>query len=355
MNWIESKSELILKIAVCLTMISSLVGCSGGSGSSVGGGIKTPSAAKNIYVIQNSLTFPLTPGSVLQFSATASGSISPQNTITAPAGNDFQGLATDAEGNLYVAANSQTTSTLLEYSPGANGSATPIRSIPSNNTTRMWNPDGLAISPTGQVIVGEDNGGVATYSASANGSVAPDYYILGAAQTGGGLSTLNAAQDVAVGSAGNLYVFNWQDIAAAPAIDIFSASATGNVAPTGNLSGPATTIEGVGGIATDSSGNLYVSNNGANGGSILVFAPTASGNVAPIRAITGASTQLNRSVGGIQVDAVGNIYVITAGASGSNPAVLKFAATATGDTAPVLSITSTGWTYPDNYLSLTAY
>jgi hypothetical protein len=219
----------------------------------------------------------------------------------------------------------------------------------------MWNPDGLAISPTGQVIVGEDNGGVATYSATANGSVAPEYYILGAAQIGGGLSTLNAAQDVAVGSAGNLYVFNWQDIVAGPAIDIFSASATGNVAPTGNLSGAATTIQDVGGIATDSSGNLYVSNNGASGGSILVFAPTASGNAAPMRTIVGAATQLNRFVGGIKVDAVGNIYVITAGASGSNPAVLKFAASASGNAAPVLNITSSDWTYPDNYLSLTVY
>jgi hypothetical protein len=40
MNWIEWKSELILKIAVCLTMIFSLVGCSGGRDSSLGDGIR---------------------------------------------------------------------------------------------------------------------------------------------------------------------------------------------------------------------------------------------------------------------------------------------------------------------------
>lgn len=356
----DRKNEFVLKLALILAGISSLTGCGGSPSKSSGGGgggTTTPSAAKNIYVIQNSLMFPITPGSVLQFSAATSGNVSPENTIIPPAaGDDLQGLATDSEGNLYVATRTQTmaTTALLEYAPGANGSATPIKSIPSNNTTMMWNPDGLAISPTGQIIVGEDNGGIATYSPTANGNVAPESYILGEYQIGGGLSTVNAAQSVAVGN-GNIYVFNWNLTGDVP-IDIFSATATGNVAPIGYLGGSLTTlnVDSVGGIAVDSTGNIYVSSTSRSGGSIVVFAPTATGDIAPIRTIQGASTQLG-TLGGIQVDAVGNIFVVSTDIHGENPTVLKFSATASGNVAPTLSFTSSAWTYPDDYFSLAVY
>jgi len=354
----ESKPDTVLKIAVCLAVIGSLVGCSSDSSSMSGGGKTTPSAAKSIYVIQNSLTFPLTPGSILQFSTAASGSIAPENTIIPPlAGDDLQGLATDTEGNLYVATRTQTAATtaLLEYSPGANGTATPIRSIPSNNTTMMWAPDGLAISSTGQIIVGEDNGGVATYSATANGNVAPEYYILGEYETGGGLSPVNAAQAVAVGPSDEIYVFNWNQTAAVPIV-IFSGTATGNVAPIGSLGGPLTGLDAfnVGGIAIDSTGNVYIATTDVDGGKIEVFAPGVFGNVAPLRTIFGSSTQLG-NLGGIQLDAVGNIYVISTTNTGQNPTVLRFPAAASGNVAPTLTITSSMWTYPDDYFSLAVY
>ncbi len=68
MNWNESKVDTILKMAVCLAMIGSLVGCSGGSSSSLAGATATPSATKNIDVMQSFLIFPVTPGSMLQLS-----------------------------------------------------------------------------------------------------------------------------------------------------------------------------------------------------------------------------------------------------------------------------------------------
>ncbi|MGA7341639.1 MAG: hypothetical protein WBE72_15850 [Terracidiphilus sp.] len=350
----DLKNEIALKVALALAVIASLAGC-GGRGSSTGGnggGTTTPAAAKNIYVIQNSLTFPLTPGSILQFSATTSGSVSPQNTIIPPAaGDDLQGLATDAQGNVYVATRTQSASTLLEYAPGANSTATPIRSIPGNNTTMMWNPDGLAISSSGQIVVGQDNGGVATYSPAANGNVAPEYYILGAYQIGGGLSTLNAAEEVAE-SSGNLYVFNWG--VAGPPIAIFSATASGNVAPTGTIGGSLTGLSSVGGVATDSAGNVYITTTGAGGGKIEVFAPTATGNVAPIRTISSSELQF-QALGGIALDAVGNIYVISTTDTGQDPAVLEFSASASGNVQPILTITSSVWTYPDDYFSLAVY
>jgi hypothetical protein len=184
--------------------------------------------------------------------------------------------------------------------------------------------------------------------------VAPEYYILGEYQIGGGLSTINAAQSVAVGN-GNIYVFNWNLTGEVP-IDIFPATATGNVSPIGYLGGSLTTlnVDSVGGIAVDSTGNVYVSSTSGSGGSIVVFAPTATGDIAPIRTIQGAATQLG-TLGGIQVDAVGNIYVVSTTNTGQNPTVLKFSATASGNAAPVLSITSTAWTYPDDYFSLAVF
>jgi sugar lactone lactonase YvrE len=346
----DMNNEIALKLALAMAVIVSLAGCgatNSSSGNGTGGGTTTPTAAKSIYVIQNSQTFPVTPGSVLQLSTATSGNISPEKTIIAPAGNDFQGLATDAKGNLYVAANSQTTSMLLEYAPGANGTATPIGSIPSNTTTMMSAPDGLAISPSGQIVVGEDGGAVATYSADASGTVAPEYYIAG------NLTKLNAAESVAASSSG-IYVFNPGNLNGPPIL-IFSPTATGNVAPIGSLGGSLTGITGfIGGIATDSSGNFYVTNTDINAGSVLVFAPTATGNVAPARTIAGTSTELG-ALGGIQVDAVGNIYVISTSGHGENPTVLEFAASASGNAAPTLTITSSAWTFPDNYISLAVY
>lgn len=359
MKAIKLSSEILLRIAVCLAVFVSLAGCGGASspGNGGGGGTHAPSAATDVYVIQSPAEYPTDSGSILHFSASASGSVAPASTITFPTGIYFQGLATDSSGNIYVGGNQPNdVMSLLEYAAGASGSATPIRTIPSNDTTKMWDPDGLAIGPDGQVIVGEDNGGVATYSATANGSTAPDYYILGAFEIGGGLSTLYSAQSVAM-SSGNIYVNNWQDLPIlSPPIIFFPATATGNVAPSGSIGGPLTglSLNGVGGIATDSSGNIYVASNGPNGGSIVVFAPGTTGNVAPIRTISGSATQLQYA-GGIQVDSVGNIYVISVSAQEDSLAVLRFSATASGDTAPTSSFTSGAWTRADNYFSLAVH
>jgi hypothetical protein len=113
-------------------------------------------------------------------------------------------------------------------------------------------------------------------------------------------------------------------------------------------------VDSVGGIAVDSTGNVYVSSTSGSGGSIVVFAPTATGDIAPIRTIQGALTQLG-ALGGIQVDAVGNIFVVSTDIHGENPTVLKFSATASGNVAPTLSITSSAWTYPDDYFSLAVF
>jgi DNA-binding beta-propeller fold protein YncE len=112
--------------------------------------------------------------------------------------------------------------------------------------------------------------------------------------------------------------------------------ATGNIAPSRNITGAATTINCPGGIWLDSSNDsLYVMN--AYGNSILVFtASTANGNVAPARTIAGAATTLGNNYGQLWLDAASDrLYVAN---YGTNAVLVFVASTANGNVAPVRSI-----------------
>lgn len=341
-NW---NSETVLKVLVVLAMIACLVGCvhiTSGSGTSTQAPPEQTTITSGVYVIQNPGANGAGSAAILQFATTASGSVSPTGTITAPADTSFDYLATDGAGNVYASTHTQTGGDVREYAAGATGAATPVRSLPFGTSTQLGAVQGLAASSTGEIFVSEDSGGVAAFSATATGNVAPARYILAADQNGGGLSTLISANDVVADSSGDLYVVNLGGLTTA--IDVFSPTATGNVAPIRVLN---TTGNGQ---AIDSDGNLYVTQHG----SILVFAPGASGNDAPIRTISGALTELG-ILGGIKLDSDGNIYVVSIDSNGGNPTVLRFAAGADGNVAPVSSFTSTAWTNPDNGLSLAVY
>ena len=348
-----------------------LSGCSSGSSSSTstgGGGTPTPTAPTappSVFVIQ----FPSTPlpagssASILQFSATATGSATPTATITAPASTLFEELATDSAYNVYTSSITLSTATgtapigdVRAYALGATGAATPVRTLPgyaAGSNTKIGAVDGVAVSSTGQVYLGLDSGAVEAFSATAAGNVAPDRYILGASQTGGGASGLIVSNAVAADSTGQIYVVNEGGPGLMP-IAIFAPTATGNIAPARQIGGALTTLASVTGITTDATGNLYVTNNASTGGSIVEFAPTASGNVAPIRTITGTATTIG-TLYGIKVDSSGNIFVVSATNAGKNPTVLRFAAAASGNVAPVSSFTSTAWTQIDYTGSIALY
>jgi hypothetical protein len=84
---------------------------------------------------------------------------------------------------------------------------------------------------------------------------------------------------------------------------------------------------------------IYVTN---PGGAILVFASDATGDVAPIRTITGPSTKLSVPIG-LAVDGQGQLYV----ANRTGSAVTVYAPTASGDAAPIRTITATGMGSPE--------
>jgi hypothetical protein len=329
-----------------------LAGCGGGSG-----GSKTvtppppPQAIPSVYVIQNPAVFGGTVGpQILQFPQTASGVVSPSATITGPAGDNFIYLATDGSGNIYTATDTPSGGDLLEFAAGATGAAKAIRDIPYTNNytlslTEISAIQGISVNAAGAILVSTDFGGVGTFSPTANGNVVPEYFILGAFQPGGGLSLLSSANNGVWDSEGNVYVenlFTNVDFG----ILTFAPGATGNVAPTGFLN------ETSNGMAFDSSNNLYM----AGGPAIAVFAPGSLGNTKPTRVISGNLTQIGIAWG-IALDSSDNIYVVSTSETGPapNPTVLKFAAGASGNVAPVSSFTSTAWTNPDYGNSLAVH
>ena len=116
------------------------------------------------------------------------------------------------------------------------------------------------------------------------------------AQIGGSNTGLVAPSTVAVDASLNVYVFD----ASRATISEFAAGATGNVAPIRTISGSNTALGGGNGFSfglavSKTSGDIFVSNPASN--AILVFAATASGNVAPIQTIAGSATELSEPVG----------------------------------------------------------
>jgi hypothetical protein len=96
-----------------------------------------------------------------------------------------------------------------------------------------------------------------------------------------------------------------------PSITIYSATATGNVAPLATLAGSYTGLRQVQFPAVDTAGNLYVSDQGTGGtatsGFVNVFAPTKqSGNQPPIETFGGLYNPE-----GIAFDSSGDVYVMT--------------------------------------------
>ncbi|MGC2276078.1 MAG: hypothetical protein WA571_08715, partial [Candidatus Binatus sp.] len=129
-------------------------------------------------------------------------------------------------------------------------------------------------------------------------------------------------------------------------VTIYALGSRGDVEPIGTIDGAATRMDGPTGIAVDSSGRIYVLNEGEGarkGGSVVVFAPGSNGNVAPIATISGSNTGI-RSPKAIALDYRGNIYVaneegVPPGPNIERPGgVSVYPARSNGDVKPTASI-----------------
>lgn len=340
----------IATLGLTLCVALALAGCAS-DGSTYGNTTGAP--ATGVYVIQNtpaSGTVAAT-GAMLQFSSTASGATTPIATIKNLNVTALDFLAIDGTGNLYTAATQGTTGTsIVEFPVGSQNNAQPTRSIPFNTTTGLTAVSSLSAGTTGNLFASNGAGVVDLFSASATGSVAPN--------SSATITSAAGPQATAVDPSGNLYVATAapvNNIAIAPIVVFAPGATTSTRSIGGALTNLAITTPKA--LATDTAGNLYVANVVSGVSSILVFEPTATGNTPPMRDITGSNTLLG-CVGGIAVDTEGSyLYVVSTPtcSSTANPTILKFSTTGTGNIAPVSSFTSTAWTNPDSALSIAVY
>ena len=329
--------------ALALLMLTSSCGGSGNMGGGTGGG--GGPVGPSLYV--SGVALLSLSSSIAEFPTTANGEVSPTSTIKAPSDFFFNGLAVDGAGNVYVGTAPDNSGNggieILVYAPGANGTATPTRTISgaatglevlSSNSINAIAVDGAGnIYVSAETTLSQADLGISIFSSSANGNVAPTRVIAGSA------TNIQIPGQIAVDSAGNIYVANSPLAGTAPSILIFNSSANGNVPPTSVLGGSETTMNSIQGLAVDDAGNIYVAANGTNIGggtpSILEFSAASTGNVAPIRTISGPATSIT-GLGNIAVDGAGSVYLL------SSPGVLKFALNVMGNAAPTATISSAG-------------
>jgi hypothetical protein len=343
----------LASLGLTFGLVLALTGCSG-DGTTFGDTHGAPPTG--VYVIQNTPGSSTTAasGTILQFSSSATGVATPVSTIANLDVTSLGFLAVDATGDIYTTAAEGTTgSSILEFPVDSSNNAQPTRSIPFNATTQIAAPNSLASDPAGDLVLPEASGSVVVFSSTATGSVAPTFSI-----PGGGATTLVDATAAAVDANNNLYLVDAGTNVTNPIV-VFNTSAAPTGAPIRSIGGPLTTLAPgtPQAIATDTAGNLYVTNIVSGVSSILVFEPTATGNTPPLRDITGSSTGLG-CVGGIAVDTEGSfLYVVSTPTCGStaSPSVLKFSTTGDGDIAPVSTFTATTWTNADPTLSIAVH
>jgi sugar lactone lactonase YvrE len=268
--------------------------------------------ASATVVIKHASTTPaifvtnLTPAAVTAYSLGSSGNIAPlasRTGLSLP-----EGVARDSSGKLYVA--NEAVASVTVYASGTNGNSSPISTIAGANTG-LISPTGIALDSKGNIYVanagslGAGSDGIIEYAARSNGNVTPTAIITGSST---GLADPRA---IALDSTGNIYVANsGSQITGVDSVTVYPAGSNGNAAPKATITGTSTRLKVPYGIAVGF-GNIYVANDGSTArtsDSVTVYTVGSHGNVAPSATITGSNTMLE-SPGGIAIDSGGNIYV----------------------------------------------
>jgi hypothetical protein len=283
-------------------------------------------AGKYIYVTNHG---PFGAGSVNQSSVTvypitASGDATPIATLQGPATNleAIQFVAVDPAGKIYVSSSQQgyRSGTVTEYT-SPYGNVAPVATI-----SGLFAPEGLALDSKNNLYVGQIDG-LYVYAPGASGNdPAPAYRITG----GTGDNQIYNAYEVFIGQTGSV------DIALQNQVEVFNPNPTSNSALAQNIFGEATTLFYVLGTASDSSGNVYATNQSIN--TITEFSSTANNpngtsetGPEPSGTITGTAFD---DPWGLFIDPSNNAYVVNRG----NNSVLIFSSSAFSSGIPTTTI-----------------
>jgi 6-phosphogluconolactonase (cycloisomerase 2 family) len=277
-----------------------------------------------IYVTNAANTLTVYP-------ARANGNVTPIRAIKGSKTelNFPAGIAWDAGRNVYVP--NEGANSVTVYATGAKGDVAPIREI-KGSRTGLFAPLGIALDNSGYGYVYVPNEGadsVTVYAAGANGDAPPIRTI------GGSKTQLHSPLGVALDAGGNIYVSNYGTYSSNGSVTVYAAGTNGNVAPIQTITGSNTGLVQPSNIALDANRNVYVTNSGYLSGpySVTVYAAGANGNIAPIRTIEGSNTRLNEP-NGVALGPSGNIYVTNYGAD----SVTVYAAGVNGNVAPIRTI-----------------
>jgi hypothetical protein len=335
-------------------------------------GIDQPSGiavdpADNIYVTNSDTD------SIGVFKAGANGDATPSFRIESPNGvSDSTAVAIDSDGKIYVAngggdikdrtlpANSVTI-----YPAGSYANVAPIATIGGATTASTGyadksginKPVAIAVDAHGRIFIANEDGGdsdhgnITVYPAGSNGDARPIATIGGTRASDN--TGLNYPVALAIDSASNLYVLNsLGGPDSAGSITVYPSTANGNIAPTvtiaNGLHGKHTQFSWPAGMALDSAGNIYVTNDGTsiekgvsdgNGlASITIYAAGSHGDVAPMAIISGSNTGLNLPQG-IAIDSHGNLYVANPGSINKGvDTITEYVPGSSGNAAPIATI-----------------
>jgi 6-phosphogluconolactonase (cycloisomerase 2 family) len=240
-----------------------------------------------------------------------------------------------------LAASGQPAINVYDLNASYPGNDAPKRTI-TGGLTGLNRPAGLAVDSVNQelYVANDVVGGssITVYALGANGNVAPLRTLQGS------LTGIEGPLGMAVDLVHDqLIVANYRTTDGG-SLAFFNRTADGNVAPIRTLQGPLTGFSDPQGVALDlAHDEIVVANSSfmtSAMGNLLVFSRTASGNVGPIRQISGPDTALCNPIG-LVLDRVNDEIVAANSDFGNNScseSVTTYARTAVADATPVRQI-----------------